>query len=107
MNNTHFFLSLLVISGSTYLIRALPFALLRKKIRNRFALSFLFYVPYAVLTAMTLPAALYATGSVIAAAIGLAVAILLSVRGKGLTTVAAAACVTVYVCELLIGMLPW
>ena len=106
MNNTHFLLSLLVISGSTYLIRALPFALLRTKIKNRFVLSFLHYVPFAVLTAMTLPAALYATGSVIAAAIGLAVSVLLALRGTSLTVVAAAACVTVYVCELLIGLLP-
>ncbi len=106
MNNTHFFLSLLVISGSTYLIRALPFALLRGKIKNRFLLSFLHYVPYAVLTAMTLPAALYATGSVAAAALGLLVAVLLSVRGKGLTGVAAAACVTVYLAQLVIGLLP-
>lgn len=106
MNNTHFFLSLLFIAGSTYLIRALPFALLRGKIRNRFFLSFLHYVPYAVLTAMTLPGALYATGSMTAAALGLFVAVFLSVRGKGLTTVAAAACVTVYLAELLITLLP-
>lgn len=110
MNNTHFFLSLLVISGSTYLIRALPFALLRKKIKNRFILSFLHYVPYAVLTAMTLPAALYATGdttaSILAAALGLLVAAVLAVRGKGLTVVAAAACVTVYLAQLMIGFLP-
>lgn len=105
MNNTHFLLSLLVISGSTYLIRALPFALLRSKIQNRFILSFLHYVPFAVLSAMTLPAALYATGSVIAAAIGLAVSVLLALRGKSLTVVAAAACVAVYLSELLIGLL--
>ena len=106
MNNTHFFLSLLVIAGSTYLIRALPFALLHTKIKNRFILSFLHYVPFAVLTAMTLPAALHATSSVVAAAIGLFVSVLLALRGKSLTVVAAAACVTVYVCELLIGVLP-
>lgn len=106
MNNTHFFLSLLIIAGSTYLIRALPFALLRGKIENRFLLSFLHYVPFAVLTAMTLPAALFATTSVLAAAIGLAVSVLLALRGKSLTLVAAAACVTVYLCELLIGILP-
>lgn len=106
MNNTHFLLSLLVIAGSTYLIRAIPFALLHTKIKNRFVLSFLHYVPFAVLTAMTFPAALHATTSVIAAAIGLAVSVLLALRRKSLTTVAAAACVTVYVCELIIGFLP-
>ena len=105
MSNTHFFLSLLVIAGSTYLIRALPFALLRGKISSRFVLSFLHYVPYAVLSAMTLPAALYATGSVAAAAIGLSLAVVLALRGKSLTVVAACACVAVYASELLLGLL--
>ena len=104
MNNTHFLLSLLVIAGSTYLIRALPFALLREKIQNRFLLSFLYYVPFAVLSAMTLPAALHATGSMVAAALGLAAAGVLALRGKSLTVVAACACVVVYVSELLIGL---
>jgi branched-subunit amino acid transport protein len=105
MNNTHFFLSLLVIAGSTYLIRALPFALLHGKIQNRFLLSFLYYVPFAVLSAMTLPAALYATGRALAAALGLVVAGVLSLRGKSLTVVAAAACAVVYVSELLLSLI--
>ena len=105
MNNTHFFLSLLVIAGSTYLIRALPFALLHGKIQNRFLLSFLYYVPFAVLSAMTLPAALYVTGSALAAALGLVVAGVLSLRGKSLTVVAAAACAVVYVSELLLSLI--
>jgi branched-subunit amino acid transport protein len=105
MNNTHFFLSLLVIAGSTYLIRALPFALLHGKIQNRFLLSFLYSVPFAVLSAMTLPAALYATGSALAAALGLVVAGVLSLRGKSLTVVAAAACAVVYVSELLLSLI--
>ena len=51
-----FFLYLLVMAGVTYLIRMLPLVLCRKKIENRFIRSFLYYIPYAVLSAMTIPA---------------------------------------------------
>ena len=51
----------------TYLIRAVPLVLFRKKIENRFLSSFLYYVPYACLTALTLPAIFYSTESVIRA----------------------------------------
>ncbi|MBO4767824.1 MAG: AzlD domain-containing protein, partial [Lachnospiraceae bacterium] len=40
----------------TYLVRAIPFTMFRRKVKNRFFRAFLYYVPYAVLTAMTLPA---------------------------------------------------
>ena len=69
-----FWIYLLILAGSTYLIRAIPFAALRKKITNRYVRSFLHYIPYSVLTAMTLPAAIYATGNVISGAAGLIVA---------------------------------
>ena len=49
-------LYIVVMAGVTYLIRMLPLALLRKKLRSRFIKSFLFYVPYAVLAVMTVPA---------------------------------------------------
>lgn len=40
----------------TYLIRALPLTLIHGKIQNRWVRSFLYYVPYACLSAMTFPA---------------------------------------------------
>lgn len=95
-----FFLYLLVMSGSTYLIRVIPFALVREKIENRFIQSFLYYIPYAVLTAMTLPAVLYATDHLVSALAGLMVAVIFALWGKGLTIVAVAACAAVYVVEL-------
>lgn len=97
-----FFLYLLVMSGSTYLIRAIPFAVINKKIENRFIKSFLYYIPYAVLTAMTFPAILYATDYVVSAAVGFVVALVFAWKGKSLTTVAVAACVAVYLVEMLI-----
>ncbi|MBQ1222703.1 MAG: AzlD domain-containing protein [Clostridia bacterium] len=102
MDNRQFWLYLLVMAGSTYLIRAIPFSLVRKKIKNRFIRSFLFYIPFAVLSAMTLPSALYATDTVIGAAVGIAVAVVLSLWNKSLTVVAASACGAVLLTELLL-----
>ena len=100
MRNDVFFLYLLILAGSTYLIRVIPFVAIRQKIQNRFIRSFLYYIPYAVLTAMTIPAIFYATNSWLSATAGLIVAVLLSLKGKGLTTVAVAACAAVFLVEL-------
>ena len=90
----------------TYLIRMLPLTLIRKKIENRFIRSFLYYVPYATLAAMTFPAILTATGSVISAALGFIAALILALRGKSLLTVAVFASAVVLVCELLLPLFP-
>lgn len=100
MDNKSFFIYLLIMAGSTYLIRAVPFAAISKKIENKFIRSFLYYIPYTVLSAMTFPAALYSTGNIYAAAFGLLVAILFAIKGKGLTVVAVAATITVLVVEI-------
>lgn len=100
-----YWIYLLILSGSTYLIRAIPFVLVEKKIENRFARSFLHYIPYAVLTAMTVPAVFFAAGNVPAAVVGFAAAVLVALMGKGLTTVAIAACAGVYVTDLIMTLL--
>lgn len=95
-----------VMAVVTYLIRMLPLAFMRRKIKNRFLLSFLRYVPYAVLGAMTFPAILSSTGTLWSALAGLAVALLLAYREKSLLTVALAACaaaLTVNLGILLLG----
>ena len=96
------YLYILVMALTTYLIRALPLTVFRGRIKNRFARSFLAYVPCACLAAMTFPAILYATGSLISGAIGLAVAIGLAFWGKSLVTVAACSCAAVYLVELVV-----
>lgn len=101
-----FWIYLLILAGSTYLIRAIPFAALQKKITNRYVRSFLYYIPYSVLAAMTLPAALYATGNVIAAVAGLLVGGVFAFKGKGLTVVAIVCCVTALAVECLVTYLP-
>ena len=100
MNNYVFFLYLLILAGSTYLIRVIPFVAIKNKINNRFIRSFLAYIPYAVLTAMTIPAVFYATNWWAGAAAGLIVAVIFALKEKGLTVVAIAACVAVFVVEI-------
>ncbi len=100
--NKEFWIYLLILSVSTYLIRAIPFAAMRKKITNKYVSSFLFYIPYTVLAAMTFPTALYCTGNITAAALGLAVGIIFALLEKGLTIVAVASAVTVFVADLII-----
>ncbi len=91
-----------VMAGVTYLIRVLPLVLFKKEISSPFVKSFLYYVPFAALAAMTFPAILYASDSVIAAACGFAVALFLAYREKSMVTVALAACAVVFAVEFFI-----
>ena len=95
MSWTDFWPYLIVMAGVTYLIRMLPLTAFRRPIRSRFAQSFLTYIPYAVLGAMTFPDVMYSTGDLRTAAVGVIVAGILAWRGKGLVTVAIAACAAV------------
>lgn len=89
----------------TYIIRMLPLAIFRKKIHNRFIRSFLAYVPYAVLAAMTFPEILYSTGNPYSAVFGLAAALVLAYKGKGLLTVALGSTAVVFVVEQVMRFL--
>ena len=93
---------ILAMAVTTYLIRMLPLTVFRKPIKSRFIKSFLHYVPYACLTAMTFPAILFDTTYIISGLAALAVAVVLAFRGKGLVTVALASCVTVFTVEKIL-----
>ena len=86
---------------TTYLIRMIPLTVFRKPIRSRFLKSFLHYVPYACLTAMTFPAILTSTAVVISGAAALIVAVILAYRGRSLLTVSLAASAAVMATEFL------
>lgn len=101
MSNQSFFAYLAVMAVSTYLIRSIPFVAVQKKIGNRYVRSFLNNIPYAVLTAMTIPAVLYAPNHVEAAAGGLLIAILLALKNQSLLFVAISASAAVYAIEWL------
>ena len=92
----NFFLSLAVMAGVTYLIRMIPFAFFRKKIESRFIRSFLDYVPYAVLAAMTVPAVFSSAGGTIPSVFGAAAALVLAWFDLPLIVVATAAALAAY-----------
>ena len=98
----NFFVYLFISAGVTYLIRMLPLVLVRKKITNCFVRSFLHYVPYSVLSVMTVPAIFFSTGNTVSAIIGTAVAVILAYRKKSLIVVAASAALAVLCTELLL-----
>ena len=95
-------LMVVVMAGVTYLIRMLPFTFFRKKITSTFLKSFLYYVPYAVLSAMTFPLVLYSTGNFWTALIGTVIAIIASICKQSLLTVAVIACLSVLLFGLII-----
>ena len=45
MSTRTYFIYLIIMAVTTYLIRAVPFAAVKKKIENRFIRSFLYYIP--------------------------------------------------------------
>ena len=91
-----------VMAGVTYLVRMIPFTAFRKQIKSRFVKSILYYLPYAVLSAMTVPAIFYSTGNLTSAIVGTIVAIIVAFFEKPLIVVALAAALSALVTELII-----
>ena len=100
MPDRKFLLYLLVMAGVTYLVRMIPMALIKEKIKNKFILSFLHYIPYTVLSVMTVPACFYATDSPITAAVGFIVAIIAAFFERSLIQVAVLSCLGVLATEI-------
>ena len=82
----------LVMAVVTYLTRAVPLLLARKEITNTFVKSFLYYMPYACLAAMTFPAVLEATAHLISGITGFAAAVVAAYLERSIITVALIAC---------------
>lgn len=91
-----------VMAGVTYLIRMIPFTFFRRKIKSRFFRSFLYYIPYAVLSAMTIPAIFYSTGSMATAIAGTVVAVVLAYCNLPLIVVALAAAAAAFIAGLFL-----
>ena len=78
MNLPYLLISSLLMFAATVVPRFVPFVFVKRKISSPFWRSFLFYLPYAVLSALTFPYVLYATGSVPAAAVAAGAALVMS-----------------------------
>jgi len=96
---------LFVMAGITYLIRMVPLVLVKKKIKNKYVLSFLYYIPYAVLSVMTFPAIFYSTSSVVSAAVGTAIALIIAFTNKSMVVVAFLSSLGVFLTELIIRLI--
>ena len=101
MNSKYYFVALMTMAVVTYLIRAVPFGALQTKVQNTFVRSFLYYVPYAVLAAMTFPAILGCTERLSASIAGLVVGVIAAYRGRSLMTVALVACGAALIVSIL------
>ena len=97
-----FLLYLLVMAGVTYLIRMLPLAAIRGKVKSVFLQSFLYYVPYVTLAVMTFPAIMQATASPWAGLCALAAGIAAAWFGRSLLQVSVICCAVVFVIELFL-----
>ena len=100
MSETYIYITVMAVV--TYLIRVLPLTLIRREIKNATLRSFLYYVPYVTLSVMTFPAMMEATNSQWSGLAAFVAAVFLAWRGFSLFSVAVAACVLVFVIELVI-----
>lgn len=98
----NFFVYLAMMAGVTYLIRMLPLVLIKKQIKNKYLLSFLYYIPYAVLSVMTIPAIFYSTSSKVSALAGFVVAVVLAYMNQSLVKVAALSSLAVLIIEYIL-----
>ena len=92
--------AIMVTAAVTYMLRALPLLLLRKDIESAWLNSFLYYVPWVVLTAMVIPSVFSATTSPISAGIGLVGAIVLAIVSLSLILVSLGAASLVWAAEV-------
>lgn len=96
------YLYLAIMGGVTLAIRILPLTLIRRQVQNTFLRSFLYYVPYVTLAAMTFPAILHATDSLWSGLAALVAGVLVAWFSGNLFLVAASGCVVVFLVELLL-----
>ena len=94
--------AVIIMALVTYIPRVLPITILKKPIQSTFLRSFLYYVPYAVLAAMTFPAVFFAVDCIPAAAAGVVAGVIVALAGGSLFTVAISASAVVYVLLLIL-----
>lgn len=90
---SEYLIYMIIMASVTYLIRMLPITLCQKEIKSRYIKSFLFYMPYAVLGAMTFPAIFIATGNIITSSVGAIAGLLFAYKERSLIEVALCSCI--------------
>lgn len=98
----NFYIYLLIMAITVYIIRMFPLALLQKPVQNCFIQSLLYYIPYVTLAVMTFPAILSATQIHASGVAALIVGIILSWLGAGLLPVSLSCCLIVFLIEAIL-----
>ncbi len=93
------YLYILVAAAVSGLIRILPLTLIRRKIRNPFIRSFLYYVPYVTLAVMNFSPILAAPQAPLAGILALAVGVIAAWKGMKMIGIAVLCCGVVFLCE--------
>lgn len=93
---------ILIMALVSYLPRVVPILIMKKDIESRFIQSFLFYMPYGVLGAMTFPFIIYSTGNAIIGLIGTITALILAFLNLGLLKTSIITVAFVYICGFFI-----
>ncbi len=101
MNLRYAFIAVILMAIVTYIPRVLPIVVFRKEIKSKYIKSFLRYVPYAVLGALTFPDIFYSTKNITTAVCGTIVALILAFKERSLLVVAIGAILTVYISGLI------
>ncbi len=97
------YLYILVAAAVSFLIRVLPLTLIRKKIKNPFIRSFLYYVPYVTLAVMTFPAIISAPRIPLAGILALIAGVAAAWKGMSMVGIAVLCCGVVFVVETIAG----
>lgn len=105
MNNNQILFIILLVFAVMACFRVLPLLFCKSKIKNKFLRSVLAYIPIAVLTSMMIPEVFHCTSSVMSAAIGTAVAVILAYFGQGLLVVSVSSVVTVFIVEQIMSFI--
>lgn len=91
-----------VMAFATWCMRIIPSLVMKRPLKNRFAQSFLYYVPYVTLAVMTFPAIMDATQMPLAGLAALVVGVVAAWVGVNLFGVAVVCCVTVLILEMFL-----
>lgn len=99
MNYQRILICIAIMAVVTYCARMIPLVFFKKQIKNVFFESFLAYLPYGVLAAMTFPDVFCSTGTIVSAVVGVCVGFILSYYNKGFLIVSLAAVAASYVTD--------
>ena len=89
----------LVLFGISYLMRMIPLVFCKGKIKSKFLNSFLYYIPFGVMTSIIIPEVFRSTSSLASAISGVVVAVILGLFGQSMLVIALSSTAVVFIVE--------